>query len=92
MSGGEWAASCIAGLIFLAGIFGVVYEWAYDRGRIRGYRVGQQAERQASAQRFDELKQKLDGFKDRGLAAQRDIDYLYEQAHWQIQQSSDGTS
>ena len=69
MSGGAWAVIVIAAVF----VIGYVYRFAYTRG----YDEGQRVERRAIAR-------VLDGRRQEALAAERDIDYLYERARWQI--------
>ena len=53
----------------------------FDGGYARGYEAGRSNERQAMAR-------VLNGMRQRRLAAERDIDYLYERARWQISHQS----
>jgi hypothetical protein len=49
----------------------------FARGYAKGYAAGQYAESRAIARALSDMRQ-------RSLAAERDIDYLYERARWQI--------
>jgi hypothetical protein len=69
MSAIAWVVTVIAAA-FAIGYF---YRFAYARG----YDTGQSAERQAVARVLDRRRKQA-------LAAERDIDYLYERARWQI--------
>lgn len=81
------AAAWVIGLAALVGV-GLTYFVArangYDRGFAKGYTAGQLHEREAFGRIIDRERQ-------RARAAQRDIDYLYERAHWKVAQQSPGS-
>ncbi len=58
---------------------------SFARGYAKGYAAGQYAERRAIARALSDMRQ-------RSLAAERDIDYLYERARWQIGRISSGAA
>jgi hypothetical protein len=81
------AAAWVIGLATLVGV-GLTYFVArangYDRGFAKGYTAGQLHEREA-------LGRIIDGERQRALAAQDDIDYLYERTRWRIMEEDRGS-
>jgi hypothetical protein len=76
-----WFVIGVAGLVGLICAYCFVEGYGYKRG----YEAGQTDERRA-------INRVLNGIQERGLVAQRDIDYLYERARWQIERYSSDSS
>ena len=53
----------------------------YHQGYDKGYAAGQLHEREALGRIIDQARQ-------RGQAAERNIDYLYERARWEVKHAS----
>jgi hypothetical protein len=70
------AAFVVVGVAYL-----IASSKGFARGYANGYEVGRSSERQAMAR-------VLNGMRQRRLEAERDIDYLYERARWQISHQS----
>lgn len=70
----------VAWVIVWVGVLGVI-GYVYHVSYARGYASGQYSERQA-------LNRVLNEERQRALAAEHDIDYLYERARWQISRQS----
>jgi hypothetical protein len=71
VNGVAWLCVGFIALVVLASLYSTAYG--------RGYSAGQQQERRAVARVLNDERQRV-------RQAQRDIDYLYEQASWQITQ------
>ena len=72
---------CIAAIVAVALSCLIAGSRGFGRGYADGYEAGQSNERQAIAR-------VLNGMRQRRLGAERDIDYLYERARWQISHQS----
>lgn len=57
----------------------------YDDGHAHGFAAGQLHEREALGRIIDQARQ-------RGLAAERNIEYLYERARWEVTHASPAPS
>lgn len=72
---------CIAAIVAVALSYLIASSKGVARGYANGYEAGRSSERQAMAR-------VLNGMRQRRLEAERDIDYLYERARWQISHQS----
>lgn len=79
MSALVWAVIIIAALVVVL----CAYCFTDAQGYKRGYAAGRHDERRAARTALDQIQRKA---MDQTLRAQRDIDYLYERARWQISQ------
>lgn len=81
MTPGAWVVMVIIILVAVGLIYLSAERRGHTQGWAHGYAAGQRHERRAMTRAIDDARQ-------RGLAAQRDVDYLYGQARQRIDDQS----